>query len=193
MKKKIIGAIVERGVNRTNVTNVAHNFGTGYKIGEIQHDHTVRLESLKLLIETSGLSATISNNIHKDIWIKLIGNICINPLSVLEEKAIGKLLSNSQTVDIMKHLAQEVENVGIKLGVIEKSDFDFDNFVNFMATNLGKHESSMLQDFRKGRVLEIHRIVEVVIMLANLEGIKISIPTLLSIHRDLILKTSSIN
>jgi ketopantoate reductase len=103
-------------------------------------------------------------------------------------KNIGDLLSDPRVKEEMLSLANETEAVGIKLGVIQLGDFKIDNFFSLSESKLAKHEPSMPQDFRAGKPLEIHRIIEVVIMLAELKDVEISIPTVHSVHRRLIKK-----
>ncbi len=183
--ERLIGAVVERGIKRIRPTEVVHLFGRGYRIGEPSQVHSERLELIRQIMNDARLDATITTNIHRDIWVKLIGNICVNPLSVLAEKNIGQLLVDKTMLCEMQLLSIEGVEVGTKLGVIEPSDFKFDAFVKFMEDNLAHHEPSMLQDYKRGRPLEIDRIVEVVIMLAGLSGVDIPVPTLRSVYKSL--------
>jgi 2-dehydropantoate 2-reductase len=189
--KQIIGAVIERSVNRRGPNQVVHSFGKGYCIGELDHTRTERLESLLALLNQAKLESRVSDDIHRDIYLKLIGNICVNPLSVLAEKNIGGLLSNPEIRKEMAEIAFEAEAVGLAIGVIKIGDFAFDRFISFMEINLAHHEPSMLQDFRCGKPLELRRILEVVIMLAGLKSVGVDVPHLQSLQERLASKTRS--
>lgn len=170
----LIGCVIERSVTRTSPNEVIHTFGKGYVIGELNQQKSQRLHDLSKMLESAGLSARLSIQIHKDIWLKLLGNICLSPMSVILERNIGGMLSDVVAKSEMVSITREAETVGIKLGVINPGDFDMDKFLTFAMTNLSGHEPSMLQGFRRGSDLEIHRIIEVVIMLGDLTSVDVS-------------------
>jgi 2-dehydropantoate 2-reductase len=84
--ERIIGAVIERSVQRLGSCQILHSFGSGYRLGELDHKSSERLLFLQDILQKAHLSAIISNDIHRDIWLKLIGNVCLSPTSVIEEK-----------------------------------------------------------------------------------------------------------
>jgi ketopantoate reductase len=68
--------------------------------------------------------------------------------------------------------------------VIERGDFAL-YFLTFAQSHLRDHETSMLQHFKRGTELEIHRIIEIVITLGEMEGVGVPVPQLRSVHRQI--------
>ncbi|MBX9668660.1 MAG: 2-dehydropantoate 2-reductase [Candidatus Obscuribacterales bacterium] len=186
--RHIVGATVGRSASRSAPNAVSQTFGSGYVIGEPNHHMSERLHRLSEMLGGCGLTARMSDNIHRDIWLKLLGNVCVNPMSVLRECNIGELLSDQDTKQEMLDITREAELVGIKLGVIMPGDFNIERLVDFAKLNLAHHEPSMLQDFRRGAALEVHRIVEVVIMLSEEPGVDVPVDKLRSTHKRLLQK-----
>lgn len=166
----LIGGIVERSCELGAPGIIRKATGKGYTIGELDHTHSDRSGQIQELLNHAGFKVTISDNIHRDIWLKLIGNIAVNPLSVLTQSNIGEMLCDRLVRQRMISAARQAESVGIRLGVINTGDFNEESFLSTMAEKLGTHRPSMLQDFEKGKPLEVPRILGVVEMLANAPG-----------------------
>jgi 2-dehydropantoate 2-reductase len=62
---------------------VHHHFGNKLIIGEPSGDKTARVQQLAALLEKAGFEAQVSDQIQKDIWFKLWGNMTANPISAL--------------------------------------------------------------------------------------------------------------
>ena len=187
---QIIGLIIERSVTREEGWKVFHNSGTGYLIGEPSHLTEDRTVALKILLEHAKLTARISDNIHRDIWIKLLGNIFVNPLSVITEQTIGEMMEQPEVKARATLLVNEALEVGLRLGVVTREDFSMEALIQRCEGRLAKHETSMLRDYKAGNQLELHRILEVVIMFADLPAMNYPVPALKSIRKDLLEKLS---
>jgi 2-dehydropantoate 2-reductase len=168
--QQLIGAVVERSVQLSETGVIKEASGKGFVLGEIDHNKSSRLIEIEEILISSGLGCRLSENIHKDIWLKLILNIAINPLNVLSEGSIGQMLEDDSILDRIDGILGEATLVGVRLGIIKLSDFNKKEFLTFARNNLAHHKSSMLQNYLQGRALEIHRIVEVVQMLARSPG-----------------------
>lgn len=167
---QLVGAIVERSSELYEPGVILRSSGKGFTIGELDHRLSHRCAEISEFFNRIGFTATVSNDIHRDIWLKLIGNVAVNPLSVLTEQTIGEMLGVASIRDRMSTVARETEQVGVRLGVIQSGDFREDDFFSFMRDKLGHHRPSMLQDFVQGKGLEVHRILDVVEMLARAPG-----------------------
>ncbi|MBY0546624.1 MAG: 2-dehydropantoate 2-reductase [Candidatus Obscuribacterales bacterium] len=185
---QIIGLIIERSVTREDGYRVFHNSGTGYVIGEPDHTTKERTVALKALLEDAGFTVQISDNIHRDIWVKLLGNIFVNPLSVMTEQTIGQMMGNPEVKARAISLVEEALEIGVRLGVLTRNDFSMNALIQRCEGRLAKHETSMLRDYKSGNPLELHRILEVVIMFADLPDMSYPVPALKSIRADLLEK-----
>ena len=58
-------------------------------------------------LASAGLKAPIRNNIRQEIWMKLIGNLAFNPLSVITGETLEVLLSKEENKKIAYAAMQE--------------------------------------------------------------------------------------
>ncbi len=117
---------------------IQHEHGRKFPIGEPNGGKTPRIEKLHRLLTQAGFDAPIRSDIRDEIWLKLWGNLCFNPIAA----AIG-------------------DRLGVDLRV------DADRRIDGMAGR-GPHKMSMLQDLEHGRSMEIEPLVGVVAELGRL-------------------------
>ena len=99
------------------------------------------------------------------MWLKLWGNLTFNPISCLTHSTLVDICQFALTRDLAKNMMLDAQAVANKLGIefcipLEKRIAG--------AEKVGKHKTSMLQDFEAGRPLEIDAIVGSVVELARL-------------------------
>ena len=111
------------------------------------------------LLGKTGVDARISERIRDDIWLKLWGNLSLNPLSVLTGATFDQMCGDPSTRDVILKMMAEAQGVAERLGAC---------FITGREARLGEAEklkgfkSSMLQDLEAGRRLEIDAIIGVV-------------------------------
>ena len=64
----------------------------------------------------AGFKAPVRSNIRDEIWLKILGNVSFNPLSVLTELTLDKICTDSNLLLIVNDLMLETQAVGEKLG-----------------------------------------------------------------------------
>ena len=106
-------------------------------------------------------------NIRNEIWMKLWGNLCFNPLSVLTGSTLDVIATDPETRTLARSMMLEAREIGEKLGV--GFSIDVDKRIDG-AASVGAHRTSMLQDFDHGRTLEIDALVTVVQELGEITG-----------------------
>lgn len=166
----LLGGIVGRSAELADPGVIARSTGRGFTIGELDHQSSERTSEVAKFLGEAGFSIHVSENIHRDIWLKLIGNVVANPLSVIMHATVGEMLAQPQTFERMRRIAAEAVAVGLRLGVLREGDFHEGEFFEFFQTKLSHHRPSMLQDFLKGKPLEVNRILDVVEMFARVPG-----------------------
>jgi len=111
------------------------------------------------LLGKTGVDASISERIRDDIWLKLWGNLSLNPLSVLTGASFDQMCGDASTRDVILKMMTEAQGIAERLGV---------RFATSKEARLREAEklkgfkSSMLQDLEAGRRLEIDAIIGVV-------------------------------
>lgn len=144
-----------------------------FRMGEPTAPTSARLQQLVAVLTDVGIDAQPREDIRSDIWHKLWGNACYNPLSVLAGTSLGELSSDPRTIRLIRTLMEEIRPVAAACGVDSLRHID-----KRIATarTLGGHKTSMLQDWEQGKALELGAIVGAVCELADI--LKVPTPTL---------------
>src|SRR5262249_14385573 len=111
--------------------------------------------------------APVRTRIRNEIWVKLMGNVAMNPISVLTRATLDQIAAQPETRAFARAVMLETEAVANALG--ETMPIDVDARLTG-AGEVGAHKTSMLQDLELGRPMEIGAIVTAVVELAHLTG-----------------------
>ena len=152
----IFGAeIPEPGVSK--VTVIADKVLLGEPFGQVNRS---LLETLSMDMNQAGIPTGIvsSEDIWSALWVKVLYNSALNPLSAILEVPYGKLGQSQETRKIMKNALEEIFQVMEKKGVrvpFKDSDDYYRFFIEKQLPPTADHHSSMLQDFARGKQTEI--------------------------------------
>ncbi|MDR2093113.1 MAG: 2-dehydropantoate 2-reductase [Azoarcus sp.] len=134
-------------------------------------------EELLSALASAGLNPRISDDIRRDVWIKLLGNAVFNPLSALANADLAAMLAFPPARQLIRDGMAEVLAVARAHGV--SLDISLDARLQ-RAEAVGAFRTSMLQDKLKGRALEIDAILGGLLELARLA--QISVPHLETLY-----------
>jgi 2-dehydropantoate 2-reductase len=129
-----------------------------------------RLSAFVALLKAAGFEAEASTDIKTEVWKKLLGNACFNPVSMLTGSATDLLIDDPGIYRLFGAMMDETLAVGASLGInpgIQTKDRIA------LTRKLGHIKTSMLQDAESGRAVEIDAILGAVTEL----GRKLGIPT----------------
>ena len=106
--------------------------------------------------------------IRNDIWLKLWGNLCFNPISALTHATLDKVATEPGTRNLSRNMMLEAEKIGRRIGVHFRVDVDrrIDG-----AARVGAHKTSMLQDMEAGKPLEIDGLLAGTLEIAAKAGV----------------------
>ncbi|MGH8848761.1 MAG: 2-dehydropantoate 2-reductase, partial [Polaromonas sp.] len=90
----IIGCVVHASCSLDEPGLVHHHFGNQLILGEPSGEKTARVQQLAALLEKAGFEAPLSEQIQKDIWFKLWGNMTANPISALTGATTDRILDD---------------------------------------------------------------------------------------------------
>jgi len=157
------GAVVAPGV-------IKHAGGDKFTLGEPDGSQSDRVTRLSEVLIGAGFQAPVRDNIRDDIWKKLWGNVCFNPVSALTLATMDVMASEPGSREVCRRMMQESKDVAEKLGVEFRVSIEerLDGVVK-----VGPHKTSMLQDLEAGRALEIDALVTSVQEL----GREVGVPT----------------
>lgn len=166
--ERAIGMVVHPATEITAPGVMQHMEGDAYPIGEPSGEKTPRIEALSAALTESGLRAPIRTKIRDDIWMKLWGNLCLNPVSALTGSTLGGLGQDEAVRDLLFGLAAEGRAVGEALGARFRVTAERRLKAAF---EIGDHKTSMLQDLERGRPMEIDALVTSVTELGDVVGV----------------------
>ena len=183
--ERIIGCVVYPATEIIEPGIIKHMEGNRFSLGELDGTKSNRVLTMSKTLVSAGLKAPIRNNIRQDIWTKLIGNLAFNPLSVITGETLDVLVSKAENKKIaysaMKEASLIMDKLEIPLNISIEQRIEG-------AGKVGKHKTSMLQDFEQGKQLEIDALIVAVKEIGTLLDIKI--PTIDKILIDLQKKIS---
>lgn len=150
--ERVIGCTVYPATEITEPGVVKHISGDKFGLGEPTRKLTERVQKLSEIMNKAGLKAPVMPEIRNDIWLKLWGNLCFNPISALTRATLDVVATDPGTRKLSRNMMLEAERIGRRIGVHFRVDVDrrIDG-----AAKVGAHRTSMLQDLDKGRPLEI--------------------------------------
>ena len=167
---QVVGCVVYPATTLVEPGVVQHLEGTRFSLAELDGRRTERLAEIAAALTSAGLRAPVQSRMRQEIWLKLIGNATLNPLTALTRATLGDLLADPGARELARGLMLEVEAVGRALGV--EPDIGVDRRLEG-AARVGEHRTSMLQDVEAGRPLEVEALVGSVVEL----GRQLSVPT----------------
>jgi 2-dehydropantoate 2-reductase len=168
--RRAIGCVVEPACEVTAPGIIEHHQFNRFIIGEPDGTRTGRVERLSQTLSAAGFDAPVRDNIRWNIWLKLWGNVCFNPISALTGATLGRMIGNPQLRALCKAMMLETQAVNEALGVHIPTEMMDRRLAG--AASATDHKMSMLQDLERGRSLEIDALVGVVQELGRLTGVK---------------------
>lgn len=154
-----------------------------FPLGEPDGSRSPRLAALAEILESAGLKAPLREKIRDEIWLKLLGNLTFNPISVLTLGGMASLARDPGTRGVIRRMMEEAWQVAETLGV--SFPVDIETRIDW-AGKLGDLKTSMLQDLEQRRAMEIDALVAAVAEIGDLLDIETpAIDTVLGlvIHR----------
>ena len=171
--ERAIGCVVYPACEVVEPGVIEHIDGNQFTLGEPTGAKTARVQQLSDAFKAAGFRAPVRNHIRNEIWIKLWGNLCFNPISALTHATLDRIASDPGTHGVARAMMLEAQAIGEKLGV--RFGMDVEKRIEG-ATAVGAHKTSMLQDLERGRPLEIDALVTAVQELGRL--VAVATPTI---------------
>ena len=167
--ERIIGCVVYPATEIIEPGVIKHIEGNRFSLGEPEGKQTERILKISKALVKAGIKAPIRSNLREEIWIKLIGNLAFNPLSVITGKTLDILASENEYRTIAYDAMEEANLIINQLGI--KLKISIDQRIEG-AAKVGAHKTSMLQDYEKGKELELDSLVVSIKEIGNLLSIK---------------------
>ena len=164
---QIIGCVVHASCSQEEPGLVQHHFGNTLILGEPSGVKTARVQQLASLLEKAGFEVPVSDQIQKDIWFKLWGNMTVNPISALTGATTDLIMADELVRGFISSVMLEAKEIGARIGIrIDQRPEDRHQ----ITLKLGAFKTSMLQDVEAGKALELDALVAAVRELGQLTG-----------------------
>lgn len=175
--ERALGCVVWQAAEIEAPGVIAHHYGDRMPLGEPSGEKSDRAALLSKLLTSAGIKSPVRDALRNEIWLKLWGNLSFNPVSILTQGTLSGLAGDTGTRAVIRAMMEEAKTVaetfGVRfaVGIDERMD---------MASKVGAHRTSMLQDVDAGRPTELDALLGVVIELASIA--RIAVPTLKTIY-----------
>ncbi len=157
--ERAIGCVLLPAAEISEPGVIKHVYGKKFPIGEPNGKITPRLQAFHDIMAAADMETPMRENIRDEIWLKLWGNLCFNPISALTHATLDVLTSDPGTRALSKAMMLEAKDIGDKIGVNFRVDVE--KRING-AGAVGAHKTSMLMDCEAGRPMEIDPLMSVV-------------------------------
>ncbi|WP_427914078.1 2-dehydropantoate 2-reductase [Ramlibacter sp. MMS24-I3-19] len=166
--RHIVGCVVHASCSLVGPGHVKRHFGNKLIVGEPSGEKTARVRELVAVLQKAGFETELSEQIQKDAWYKLWGNMTVNPVSAITGATTDRILNDDLVREFISRVMLEAREIGGRIGIpIEQMPEDRHQ----VTRKLGAFKTSMLQDVEAGKPVELDALVTVVKELGALTGV----------------------
>ncbi len=166
----VIGCVIYSSTEIESPGVIRHVEGTRYSLGRPDGRADPAVERIAAAFVAGGLKAPVERDLRPDIWLKLLGNASINPISALTRATIAGMFRDPNVEALLREMMEEVwalaEALGIKIPVSIDKRLDG-------ARRVGEHKTSMLQDVELGRPFELDVMLGAVVELGGVLNVPV--------------------
>jgi 2-dehydropantoate 2-reductase len=166
--RRVVGSIVYFSTEIPAPGVIQHIEGNRISLGEPDGSRSERCRRIAEVLIASGLRCPVSARLRLEIWVKVLGNASLNPLSALTRATVVQMVRDPGVRSVIRNIMLEVEAVSHKLGM--ELPVSIDQRIAG-AEKVGEHKTSMLQDLEAGRPMELEALVGAVVELGERVGL----------------------
>jgi 2-dehydropantoate 2-reductase len=163
---RAIGCVVDPACEVVSPGIIVHHEFNRFTIGEPDGSQSTRVQALARTLSEAGFDAPVRDNIRWNVWLKLWGNACFNPISLLTLATLDRITGEPGLRGVCVTVMRECRSVAQALQ-IEIPESMIERRLNAAGSAAG-HKMSMLQDLERGRSLELDALVGAVQELGKL-------------------------
>jgi 2-dehydropantoate 2-reductase len=158
---------------------IRHIEGTRFTLGEPDGSPSQRCREISAAFTAGGLKAPVATGtaLASQIWLKLVGNAALNPITALTGSTLGELGELPEMRDLLMAIFAECAEVAGRLGI--EFPVTLERRLE-AALAVGDHKTSMVQDAEAGKQLELDCMTGAVAELAGKLGV--DVPRLRTVH-----------
>ena len=168
--RQVVGCVVYPSASILAPGVILHAEGNRFSLGEPDDARTERVQRIAAMLTAAGFKAAVPTRLRSEIWLKLLGNATLNPVSVLTRSTEAQMLQSEAGVELIRSLMEEVRAVATSLSV--EVPLSIDKRIRSAAA-AGAHKTSTLQDLEAGKSLELDALLGSVIEIAARQGVEV--------------------
>ena len=149
---RVVGCVVHAASTAPVPGQVRHVMGQGLVIGRANGGADARVQALATLLGRAGFAVTVSDQVQREVWFKLWGNMTMNPVSALTGAPSDRILDDPLVRGFNSAVMREAQAIGAAFGIPIAQDPEERHAVT---RKLGSFKTSMLQDAENQRPLEL--------------------------------------
>jgi 2-dehydropantoate 2-reductase len=164
----VVGSVVYVGAEVEEPGVIRNTGGNRITLGEPDGTRSGRCRAIAEALIQAGVRCPVTTHLAQEIWVKLLGNVPLNPLSALTRATLAQMAHDPAVRDVLRAIMTEVQAVADKMGI--ELPISIEERIDG-AGKVGDHKTSMLQDLEAGRPLELDPMVGAVVELGERLGI----------------------
>lgn len=167
-ERQILGCVVYPTAYLAAPGVVQHTGRWELHLGEPDGSLSPRAQALQAILMQAGFTCSLTADIRREIWLKLIGNAAFNPVSALTRATLDRMLADPEVYALLQTLMNETIAVGAALN-LNTGESPTDRLER--GRPLGKVKFSMLQDLEQDRPMEHESLSGAVSAIGDLVGV----------------------
>jgi 2-dehydropantoate 2-reductase len=167
--ERAIGCVVDPACEVVAPGVIEHHEFNRFIIGEPDGSRSERVVKLAEALTAANFDAPIRDAIRWNVWLKLWGNVCFNPISALTHATLDRITTEPGLRSVCKNAMLETKAVTEALNVSIPEEM-LERRLDVASKVVG-HKMSMLQDLERHRSMEIDALVTAVQELGRLTGV----------------------
>jgi 2-dehydropantoate 2-reductase len=167
---QVVGAVVYPAASVVAPGVIQDEDGDRVSVGEPDGSKSERVQAISRMLTAAGFKAPVQARLRSEIWLKLLGNATLNPLSAITRATMGQIFATDDRKQLVRSLMNEVATVAhaydieLPLSIERRMDG---------AAAMTTHKTSMLQDLEAGKPLETDALLGAVIELAGPKNVEV--------------------
>ena len=176
-RESVIGTVVYCSAEIVEPGVIRHIEGTRFPLGEPDGSTSERCAQISEAFAAASLKAPVEKRLRDQIWLKLVGNVAFNPVTALTGATLGQLGQLPEMIGLLRAIFSECASVAERLGIAFPVSLERRLEAGIA---VGDHKTSMLQDLKAGKPLELDCMTGAIIELAGKLGVPV--PHLTAVH-----------
>ena len=166
--ERVVGCVVHMGAATPEPGVVRHMVGDRFIVGEPGGRDTPRLDAIAAMLRAARLQVEVTPRIELEVWLKLWGNMTMNPVAALTGATLDRILDDPLLRRFVSDAMVEAKAIGDAFGLPIAMTPEERHVVT---RKMGAFRPSMLQDVDAGRPIELDALTGSVAEMGRLVGI----------------------